>query len=621
MVRRVLLPAAAAFVLLVVLFSPNWLAFAREFGGITGSGPGEKDAIKRAILSAYAERGYHVTRQVQDLEYEIADNNHKIVRWRLFVPVVARALRLPDWATLGLAHLGCLALILYLAALGSRLAPEASPVSILGFGLTAGATAPFFTSMGWLGYYDSLLALALLATAFERKRLLVIAVCLLAPWIDERFVLGLPLVLLVRLIAAPERPLRDWLRSEAIIPLAIAATYSAVRLGLGGSGGSQTMLQYLEKFVFEQRMDGLQRLFGAWSGLRWSWILVGIGLAAPFLPSVRRRPSLGATLLITAVLTALIALHTALDMSRSTVLLIPLAPLGWLAASRLWRPAHLAAPSLGLGLLSLSTPAHHVFGRFSLPVDSCLKPSSQLMTAQNNLGALYSDGKLGTRDYAAGRYWFQRAAEGEFPSALKNLAFLHEKGLGVPEDPVTAVSYYRRAAELGQVDAQNDLGAILHRGEKVPRNVVEAAKWIREAALQNSVIAQKNLGVLLSRGDGVNQDMVEAAYWFRRAGEAGNAEAQRQLGQLYLSGKGVPLDIPIGVHWLTLAARQGDREAMMLLGLLFSGGRGLDRDPTRAYGWFLRARELGHPEAARLLAELEASMSASELAEARAGNR
>jgi TPR repeat protein len=381
------------------------------------------------------------------------------------------------------------------------------------------------------------------------------------------------------------------------------------------------MLQYLEKFVFEQRMDGLQRLFGAWSGLRWSWILVGIGLAAPFLPAVRRRPGLGATLLITTVLTALIALHTALDLSRSTVLLIPLAPLGWLAASRLWRPAHLAAPSLGLGLLSLSTPAHHVFGRFSLPVDSCLKPSSQLMTAQNNLGTAYSEGKIGARDYAAGRNWFQRAAEGEFPSALKNLALLHQKGLGVPESLDTAVNFYRRAAQLGQAEAQNELGTILHSAEKVPQNLVEAAKWFRQAALQDSVIAQKNLGVVLARGDGAKKDMVEAAYWFRRAGEAGNAEAQRQLGQLYLSGIGVPLDIPVGVHWLTLAARQDDREAMMLLGLLFSGGRRLDRDPTRAYGWFLRARQLGHPDAARLLAELEASMSASELAESRAGSR
>ena len=33
------------------------------------------------------------------------------------------------------------------------------------------------------------------------KTLLALAACLLAPWIDERFVIGLPLALLVRLLA------------------------------------------------------------------------------------------------------------------------------------------------------------------------------------------------------------------------------------------------------------------------------------------------------------------------------------------------------------------------------------------------------------------------------------
>ena len=534
------------------------------------------------------------------------------------MPVAARALGLPDWATLGLAHLGCAALIGYLALLGRRLSPNAHPAAIFGFCLTAGASAPFITSMGWLGYYDSLLAIALLTVAFTRIQLLIIAACLCAPWIDERFVLGLPLALLVRFSLNPQSPLSEWLKREALVPLALTLAYTALRLRLGGSGGSQTILQYLQQFVFEQPLSGLQRLFGAWSGLRLGWILAVIGLAAAFTSSSRLRSTLAPVLLITAVLTALISLHTALDLSRSTVLLLPLVPLGWIAASRMLHPRGLTIGALSLGLLSASLPAHHVFWKASLRADSFFHPSSQLMTAQNNLGLAYSEGRIGPQDYTEGRRWFQRAAENDYAVALKNLALLYDHGLGGAVDAATAVRYYRRAAELGQVEAQNDLGAILYLGQKAPRNLEEAAKWIRLAAEKDSVVAQKNLGVLLLRGEGVKQDSAEAAYWFRRAAEAGNAVAQRHLGLMHLDGNGVPADSDAALKWLTLAANQEDAEAANQLGLVFLPGTTLPRDTVRAHVWLSTAIRLGHPDAQKHLADLESSMSEADLAKVRA---
>ena len=452
-----------------------------------------------------------------------------LFRSRLLVPAVARVLRLPDWATLGLAHLGCLALIAYLAALGRQLAPSAPAAAVLGFGLTAGATAPFFTSMGWLGYYDSLLALALLAVAFSPARPLVLAACLLAPWIDERFVIGLPLALLVRLLTAPGLPLRDWLRREALAPLALAFAYALLRLSLGGSAGSQTTGEYLSQFVFGQPLPALQRLAGAWAGLRLGWFLAALALLAAFRPASGLRPGLGTALALTSLLTALISLHTALDLSRSTVLLLPLLPLGWLAASRVLPARRLSTLSLALALLSLSLPAHHVFGRFSLPVESALKPSLPLLTAQNNLGLAYGDGSLGTPDYARSRHWFERAAEGGFAVALKNLGVLYATGSGLPRNPAKAFELYRQAAEMGQAEAQNNLGAIYYAGELVPRDLDLAVKWIRRAAEQDFTVAQKNLGLMLARGDGVARDPVQSVHWLRRAADAGNAEAQRCL--------------------------------------------------------------------------------------------
>lgn len=615
--RRQLTTAGLAFLVLAALFSPNWVAFCREFRGVDGGTARQQDAVDQAILSSYAERGYHVTRQARDLGYEVTDSNHKIVRWRLLVPAVARALRLPDWATLGLAHLGCLALIAALAALGRRLAPAASPPAILGFCLTAGATAPFFTSMGWLGYYDSLLALGLLAVAFAPPRSLVVAACVLTPWIDERFVLGLPLALLVRLLRNPDVPLRDWLRREAFAPLALAFAYACMRLSLGGSGGSQTVHQYLGQFVFGYPLGGLQRLAGAWAGLRLAWILALLAFAACFLPAAGLRPRLGFTLLATSLVTAFIALHTALDLSRSTVLLLPLVPLGWLAASRLLPPHTLTPLSLALASLALALPAHHVFGKAAMRVESAWRPSLPLMSAQNNLGLAYAEGRLGDRDNVAAVRWFQRAADNGFPVALKNLGVMYATGVGVTTDAAKAVHYYRRAAELGQAEAQNNLGAILYAGEVLPRDLAQAAKWIRLAAEQNFAEAQKNLGLMLAKGDGVDRDPVAAAGWILRAAQAGNAEARRCLGQMHLSGLGVAVDPAAAARWFSLAAGQGDAEAAFQAGRMLASGAGIPRDVITGHYWLSVARFLGHPEAASQLAASESVMSAAELSTAR----
>jgi TPR repeat protein len=615
---RLFSPICIAFLLLTALFSPDWLQFYREVGHLTSETPEQRDAIKRAVLSGYAERGYHVTRQVENPDYEIPESTHKILRWRLLVPTVARLLGLPDWATLGLAHLGCLGLVCFLAFVAQRLVPSASSTAIAGFCLIAGSTAPFFTSMGWLGYYDSLLALALLAVAFAEKRFLVIIACFLAPWIDERFVLGVPLALLVRLLVNAPVDVRGWIRHEAALPVLIVCAYSLLRLQIGGTGGSQTVAQYFAQFVRDRPISGLQRLMGAAAGLRAAWVLVVVGLAGLFVSSLGFRRNLGPWAAATAMLTGLVAVYTALDLSRSMVLLLPLVPLGWLVMSRHLTKSRLSGATLLLAVVSMLLPARHAFAGFSVPVDSIFHPSHQLTTAQNNLGLYYSEGRIGPQNLEAGLHWFQRAAENDLPVAMKNLGLMYEHGIGVTADAEKAVGYYRRAAELGHAESQNNLGAILYTGDKVPRDLEGAAKWIRLAAEQDLPMAQKNLGLLLSRGEGMPQDHAEAGRWFQRAANAGVAEAQRNLGQMYLSGTGVPKDRDQGLRWLSTAADQGDTEAAMQLGALLSSGSEADRNPIEAHRWFELALRIGHPDAQRKLTQLEAAMTPAELATARA---
>jgi len=643
------------FIVLTLRFSPDWLAFRAGLQDAkTGlSQPAERAAVDTAIFSGYATRGGLVLRQAHDPGTEIDDPFHKIVRWRLLVPWVGRVLHLPDAAVLGLAHAGCAVLVWAVVAWGVASLPGRSRTEAVALGFVVGASAPFFTSMGWLGYYDSWLALGLFGVGFAPSRPVVIVACLLAPWIDERFVIGLPLALCVRSLrpAALAETNGAWFRREALTPLLVAAGYVAVRLNLGGSGGSHTVGEYLGRFVFGEAISPAQRLFGAWSGLRAGWVpvaaaLIGAAVAAP------RPARLRAGLLFAGVvLTGGVGLVTAMDLSRSMVLLLPVVPLGWLAASRLdgWRAWHLGPV---LAALALLLPARHVFGRVSIPVDTWFTPAEPLLCAQNNIGARFASGEGLPLDPARARVWYRRAAEAGYAvsqgnlgamlltgvggptqpaeglrwllqsaeqgshQAQSNLGLLYAKGDHVPRDPAAAVRWHRRAAEQDFAPSQFDLAVALAEGDGVPKDPASAAKWYRRAADQGHPSAQNNLGVMYATGEGMPPDRAEAAKWYRKAAEQGLAAPQNNLALMYNKGDGVPPDKAEALRWFLRSAEQGYALAQMNVGVILATGDGVAKDLVRARAWLGLSLANGHQPAAEVIALLEKELSAEQLAAA-----
>ena len=599
--------AFALFSLLSVGFSPNWWAFHQGLRSVEHPPPGSAaaTAIEQAILNGHSARGFFVVQQSRNLATAIPDPNHQIIRWRLLVPFIAHTLQWPSWATLGFAHLGCLALCFALISLAQLCPTPSSLLSTFAFGIVAGATAPFFTSMGWLGYYDSWLALGLLSVAFTRPRLVVIAVCLLTPWIDERFVLGLPLALFIRLLsplpaALQLQPLsiRTWFFDQALWPVVVVLAYAVLRLSLGGSGSSATLSSYLNQFVFSQKISAPDRLFGAWSGLRVAWLFVLLAL-------VGRYP--GRLLLsCAAALTAFLAVVTALDSSRSVVLLLPLLPLGWrtaIASPRL-HPRYLPLASAALAVLACALPAHHVVGRFVIPVDRCWLPSLPLLNAQKNLGVLFSSGAGVTPDPSQGAAWYRRAAEQNFPEAQNNLAVLYASGRGVSQDYAAAAFWYHRAALQGNATAQNNLGHLFAQGLGVTKDSAAALSWYQLSANQGDAAAQNNLGLMYASGQGVPLDPITALHWYRLAAAQGLTAAQSNVGLMYASGQGVPLDHVSARHWTALAAHQNDANAQKNLAILFYAGLGGPTDFSAAAHYFQLAADQGVPSAASSLGAL-----------------
>ncbi|MSU25130.1 MAG: tetratricopeptide repeat protein [Opitutus sp.] len=340
--------AAGIFALLLVCFSPSWGAF-RLWSRVPE-------------LSGMIEtrRAVSVLAQVEHPGAPIADELHRAIQWRLFFPVIGHVLRLPPPLFFGLSYVGGLFLLAFLITLFRRTGYGWLETAFAAIAL--GSASWFFTSTGWLGYFDSWLALALLVTAFAGTHWPLWLACVLAPWIDERFVIAAPLALLCRWLHGPEK--FDFKR-EVGFPAVLLFTFLFVRLGLlsGRSASGATVGGYLGQRDY--LAAPLPRIaLGIWEGLRAGWCFAVTAVVLLW-PHRARAVVLAVTLV--ALLT--VGLATAQDYSRSMTMLLPAAVLGLLLAREAavrWLPLALQVSAA----VALLLPAHHVMNDAVAPIFS-----------------------------------------------------------------------------------------------------------------------------------------------------------------------------------------------------------------------------------------------------------
>jgi tetratricopeptide (TPR) repeat protein len=287
-----------------------------------------------------------------------ASPNNRVIEWRLLFPVLGHALALPGWLYLALPHLGCLLVLTLVACLFLR--HGAGTLEAFAATTLVATCSWFFVSMAWLGYFDSWYILALVAVVFAPRRVMLAAI-LLAPWVDERFVLTLPLCLLLRdhCLAATE-PVRSpgerW--GEA------GAAALALLPWILTRGGAQLVHRDAVSGAYLQAMTpGANAPFylsGLWQGLRWAWVPVLAGLAIVWRAGGRTF----ALLLLGLLLTLAVNLLAANDLSRSASVLVPAVVAG-VVLFGLRQPRRLRPLLLSACALNLLFPAEHVVGSWT----------------------------------------------------------------------------------------------------------------------------------------------------------------------------------------------------------------------------------------------------------------
>lgn len=319
--------------------------------------------------------------QLQDPWVQSDSPSNAVLSWRLLFPLVWHYGKLPPLAYLAMPFLGCV-LTLWLAAW----------LSLRRFGdwrRTWMATALFaalpwfFVSTGWLAYFDSWLMLGMLVAAFIPSRVALALVCLSMPWIDERFLLALPVVVPVRMIALGRIEQGAWrgLLADLAVIVAASCPYLGIRaaIWLRGDPGSSG---YVRQYWAEMLTVPLPRfLVGLWSGYRAAWLMIG---AAICFVAQRLGWRWAGPLAVLVIVSAVGSLLVAADMSRSLSIEAPVMLLGaWLWCEDKKPGARYALPVVLAANLLL--PASHVIWHFSVDlrylyteIDNLQKPPREL---------------------------------------------------------------------------------------------------------------------------------------------------------------------------------------------------------------------------------------------------
>lgn len=317
-----------------------------------------------------AETG-RATTALEQLEHPFAPikvASDRVLAWRLLFPAVWHFLNLPKLMFLAMPHLGCLLVLALIAHIAYQ--RTESRTTALFATVALGANTWFFVSTGWLAYFDSWLMGGLLLLTFSRSRTVSALVCLLIPWIDERFLLGTPLCLILRAVDksdADPQWRKSWITDSAVVAASCLA-YPLLRAWLFFQGiGHQEAVQYVSWFSWKnwtQNCSIWRYLEGTWMALRASWFFVALLLWELW----RRRRIMACTIFGAALtLSVLLSLAIAADLSRSVSVVLPAAMLGLLYAARV-QTGFMRQVLPTVAAASFLLPATHVMTGLKLPI-------------------------------------------------------------------------------------------------------------------------------------------------------------------------------------------------------------------------------------------------------------
>jgi hypothetical protein len=291
--------------------------------------------------SVYWDRGLQFIQQCDSpLGAPLTDAG---LAWRIAPVLLAKGLGLHGYGALVIPWLGLLLLLAQCAWIVMHRTSDARFAAIAT--ALVGTTTATLQTTCWLGINDAWYAAALVAIALQPARALLIIAAIVGPWIDERFILAVPLALLIRHRTGVPG---SGMRLASMVVLVSLVAYFGLRGGnvlhLTGAS-SQKYWNYV--------LGGIPAWWpwvsiGWFAGLRAGWLLVIFALGETWRAAGGR---IAAALGFFALAPMAVMSVLASDSSRSPTMLLPLLLLGILRL-RIWKGETDARRILGAVLLA-----------------------------------------------------------------------------------------------------------------------------------------------------------------------------------------------------------------------------------------------------------------------------
>ena len=129
--------------------------------------------------------------------------------------------------------------------------------------------------------------------------------------------------------------------------------------------------------------------------------------------------------------------------------------------------------------------------------------------AQNNLGALYKDGKGCNKNHAKAFEHFQKAADQGYAGAQYNIGVMYNNGEFIDQDYNKACEWYQKAADQGDSEAENILKTLLPVSElcvqtKKPPSSQSTLNTKNEEKKENKIFNKTKKFLVMIKNQAIN---------------------------------------------------------------------------------------------------------------------
>jgi TPR repeat protein len=188
--------------------------------------------------------------------------------------------------------------------------------------------------------------------------------------------------------------------------------------------------------------------------------------------------------------------------------------------------------------------------------------------------------------------------------ACNELGLIYTEGKLAKKNPAIAIRFFARACDLGYEGGCQNAGIqILFYG--APASAANAAQIMDHLEMDSdrgtNGLSCYLVGFAYDTGRGRAPDKIKARVFYARGAALGDLGACKNLARMEINGEGGPVDHADAAQWLEKASAGKDAESCMRLAMMYHNGDGVARDEQRAIALLQEACALGVPEACQTL--------------------